>query len=110
MAVARRRTHHWPDPSSRVGWIRTERTRQASAIAASRVVTGAVPEMKDVQPPSSRTRSMSNRVALPRPDDRSTRQIGVRELCQHWMARLLLTRSSPPHHGSVVARLLGSQL
>jgi hypothetical protein len=49
MAVARRQTHHWLDPSSRVGWIRTERTWQASAanvIAASRVLTGAVPEIK----------------------------------------------------------------
>jgi len=63
MAVARRQTHHWLDPSSRVGWIRTERTWQASAanvIAASRVLTGAVPEIKAaVQPPSGRTRSMS---------------------------------------------------
>jgi len=24
MAVARRHTHHWLNPSSRVGWIRTD--------------------------------------------------------------------------------------
>ena len=47
MAVARPQTHDWLDLRSSVGWIRTERTWQASAagvIAALRVVTGAVAE------------------------------------------------------------------
>jgi hypothetical protein len=57
MAVARRQTHHWLDPSSRVGWIRTERTWQASAanvIAASRVLTGAVPRDQSSGPAAQR--------------------------------------------------------
>jgi hypothetical protein len=57
MAVARRQTHHWLDPSSRVGWIRTERTWQASAanvLATSRVLTGAVPRDQSSGPAAQR--------------------------------------------------------
>jgi len=57
MAVARRQTHHWLDPSSRVGWIRTERTWQASAanvLATSRVLTGAVPRDQSSGPAAHR--------------------------------------------------------
>jgi len=75
MAVARRQTHHWLDPTSRVGGIRTERTGQAKAanvIAASRVLTGAVPRDQSsgpaAQPPNplNVAKAIAGRTPAPR--------------------------------------------
>jgi hypothetical protein len=86
MAVARRQTHHWLDPSSRVGSIRTERTWQASAanvIAASRVLTGAVPRDQSSGPDAQRPNPLNVAKGMARRkwavrQKRSRRRVGQR--------------------------------